>query len=62
MSPRPWKVEYAVSDRDGDEVDWLDDRAEAIAAATAAGGRVTKIERYADEREVIWPEPDDEDD
>lgn len=59
--PKPWKIEWAATDAEGEELDWFDDFEDAKRQAEANGGTVVRIKRYADERDVVWPMSEDED-
>ena len=50
-----WKTEYHVLDASGDAVDWLADKAEAIAKAQAMGGKVEAVTSFFDRRAEVWP-------
>jgi hypothetical protein len=65
-TPEVESTEYVVS-RDGHDVDWYQDRAEALARATAeqAGSdkkwRVTKRVTYLCDLKVIFGDPEEDD-
>jgi hypothetical protein len=53
--PDLWKTEYVVVDRDGNEIDWVPDKQEAIDQAEPLGGKVIRIKEYLTERDEVWP-------
>ena len=53
-TPEVWKVEYHVKDADGDDVDWLNSRSDAIAMAQKISGSVDRVTEYLADRETIW--------
>lgn len=61
-SAEVWKTEYHVLDEDGDAVEWLEDREGAITQARAIGGSAMRVVQYHDDRQVIWPTDEDDDD
>lgn len=51
-TPEVWKAEYHIKDADGDDVDWLNSRSDAIAMAQKIGGSVDRVTEYLTGRET----------
>lgn len=62
--PSSWRTEYHVLDKDGEAVDWVNTKTEAIALAKTleGGSSVEKVVSYSDDRKTVWSSEDDPDD